>query len=216
MMTSAELHYMQITITPEVGANLPGKRLVNIFHDVEFLSHISTEGDSMRCLVRVQYDTPSSLNESQQSFEILDVLEKGPKAALLEVVTTGPVPRIFAALKHVWWVSPTLLSQGGMTITVRGTKESLRSARQGLSDLLGEGYKMKLGAQSLHNAQFLELLPDKQRNVLDKAIELGYYDRPRRCTQRTIADALNIKQATVSEHLQSAESTIIHAFVNEP
>ena len=170
----------------------------------------------MRCLVRVQYDTPSSLNEPQQSFEILDVLEKGPKAALLEVVTTGPVPRIFAALEHVWWVSPTLLGKGGMTITVRGTKESLRSARQGLSDLLGEGYKMKLGAQSLHNAQFLELLPDKQRNVLDKAIELGYYDRPRRCTQRVIADALNIKQATVSEHLQSAESTIIHAFVNEP
>ena len=207
---------MQITITPEVGANLPGLSLLNIFHDVEFLSHISTEGDSMRCLVRVQYDVPSSLNEPQQSFEILDVLEKGPKAALLEVVTTGPVPRIFAALKHVWWVSPTNLNKGGMTLTVRGTKESLRSARQGLSTLLGEGYKMKLGAQSLHNAQFLELLPDKQRTVLDKAIELGYYDRPRRCTQRVIADALNIKQATVSEHLQSAESTIIHAFVNEP
>lgn len=216
MMTSAELRYMQITITPEVGANLPGLSLLNIFHDVEFLSHISTEGDSMRCLVRVQYDVPSSLNEPQQSFEILDVLEKGPKAALLEVVTTGPVPRIFAALKHVWWVSPTNLNKGGMTLTVRGTKESLRSARQGLSTLLGEGYKMKLGAQSLHNAQFLELLPDKQRTVLDKAIELGYYDRPRRCTQRVIADALNIKQATVSEHLQSAESTIIHAFVNEP
>ena len=103
-----------------------------------------------------------------------------------------------------------------MTITVRGTKESLRSVRHGLSTLLGDGYKMKLGAQSLHNTQFLELLPDRQRLVLDKAIELGYYDRPRRCTQRTIADALNIKQATVSEHLQSAESTIIHAFVNEP
>jgi len=216
MMTSAELRYMQITITPEVGANLPGLNLLNIFHDVEFLSHISTEGDSMRCLVRVQYDTPSAVNEPQQSFEIIEVLEQGANAALLEVVTTGPLPRIFAALEHVWWVSPTYLNKGGMTLTVRGTKESLRSARQGLSGLLGEGYKMKLGAQSLHNAQFLELLPDKQRTVLDKAIELGYYDRPRRCTQRVIADALNIKQATVSEHLQSAESTIIHAFVNEP
>ena len=44
---------------------------------------------------------------------------------------------------------------------------------------------------------------------------MGYYDRPRRCTQRAIADELNIKQATVSEHLQSAESAIIHAFVND-
>lgn len=215
-MTSAELRYMQISVTPEIGANLPGAGLMNIFEDVEFLSHISTEGDSMRCLVRVQYTDASAMNVPQTSFEVLKIIEQGAKAALLEVITTGPLPRVFAALEHVWWVAPTFLNAEGMTITVRGTKESLRSVRHGLSTLLGDGYKMKLGAQSLHNTQFLELLPDRQRLVLDKAIELGYYDRPRRCTQRTIADALNIKQATVSEHLQSAESTIIHAFVNEP
>ena len=215
-MTSAELRYMQLTITSEVGANLPGASLMEIFHEVEFLSHISTDGDSMRCLVRVQFGDSEAMDVPQQSFEVLKIIEQGSHAALLEVVTTGPLPGVFATLEHVWWVSPTYLNKDGMVITVRGTKESLRSARQGLSALLGDRYKMKLGAQSLHNTQFLELLPDKQRAVLDKAIELGYYDRPRRCTQRVIADALNIKQATVSEHLQSAESTIIHAFVNEP
>ncbi len=189
---------------------------MEIFQEVEFLSHISAHGDSMRCLVRVQFADPKAMEIPQQSFEVLKVIEQGPNAALLEIITTGPLPGLFAALEHVWWASPTYLNKDGMVVTVRGTKESLRSARQGLSVLLGDRYKMKLGAQSLHNAQFLELLPDKQRAVLDKAIELGYYDRPRRCTQRVIADALNIKQATVSEHLQSAESTIIHAFVNEP
>ena len=207
---------MQITITAEVGANLPGGSLMEIFQEVEFLSHISANGDSMRCLVRVQFTDPHAMKVPQKSFEVLKVIEQGPNAALLEINTTGPLPGLFAALEHVWWTSPTYLNKDGMVITVRGTKESLRSARQGLSALLGDRYKMKLGAQSLHNSQFLELLPDKQRAVLDKAIELGYYDRPRRCTQRVIADALNIKQATVSEHLQSAESTIIHAFVNEP
>ena len=44
-----------------------------------------------------------------------------------------------------------------------------------------------------------------------KAIEMGYYSRPRGCTQRDIATAMNIKQATVSEHLQSAESKIINS-----
>ena len=81
--------------------------------------------------------------------------------------------------------------------------------------MLGEKYKIKLGAQTAHNASFLELLPKKQRTVLDQAVKMGYYDRPRRCTQRAIAEALNIKQATVSEHLQSAESAIIHAYVLE-
>jgi predicted DNA binding protein len=55
------------------------------------------------------------------------------------------------------------------------------------------------------------MLPHKQRIVLDKAIEMGYYSRPRGCTQRDIANAMNIKQATVSEHLQSAESKIINS-----
>lgn len=215
-MTSAELRYMQIVISAEQGAKLPGMTLLKKFSTVEFLSHISTEEGNMRCLVRVEYANPNSLKEFNGPLEIVNILEHGPTAALLEVDATGPMPRIFGALEHVWWVSPTYLDRNGLVLTIRGTKESLRDSRQGLSDLLGEGYRMKLGAQSLHNAQFITLLPDRQRLVLDKAIELGYYDRPRRCTQRTIADALDIKQATVSEHLQSAESTIIHAFVDEP
>ncbi len=214
-MEAADLRYMQISITPETGANLPGWALMESFSSVEFLSHISTVDGNMRCLVRVEYDDQRVLKNRFPSLNILNVIEQSPNAALLEVVTKGPLPRVFAALEHVWWVSPTYLTEAGFTVTIRGTKEALRASRTGLSQLLGESYKLKLGAQSLHSANFLELLPEKQRLVLDQAIKMGYYDRPRRCTQRSIAEALDIKQATVSEHLQSAESSIIHAFVKD-
>ena len=214
-VSSADLRYMQITIMPETGATLPGWALMESFSSVEFLSHINTVNGNMRCLIRVEYEGEAVLNQIPPSLEVLDVIEKSPNAALLEVVAKGPLPRIFAALEHVWWVTPTHLSLHGFTMTIRGTKEALRSARKGLSELLGESYKFKVGAQSAHTSNFLELLPQKQRNVLDEAIKMGYYDRPRRCTQRAIAEVLNIKQATVSEHLQSAESSIIHAFVND-
>ena len=214
-MEAADLRYMQISITPETGANLPGWALMESFSSVEFLSHISTVDGNMRCLVRVEYDNQRVLKNRFPSLNILNVIEQSPNAALLEVVTKGPLPRVFAALEHVWWVSPTYLTEAGFTVTIRGTKEALRASRTGLSQLLGESYKLKLGAQSLHSANFLELLPEKQRLVLDQAIKMGYYDRPRRCTQRSIAEALDIKQATVSEHLQSAESSIIHAFVKD-
>ena len=214
-MEAADLRYMQISITPETGANLPGWALIESFSSVEFLSHISTVDGNMRCLVRVEYDDQRVLKNRFPSLNILNVIEQSPNAALLEVVTKGPLPRVFAALEHVWWVSPTYLTEAGFTVTIRGTKEALRASRTGLSQLLGESYKLKLGAQSLHSANFLELLPEKQRLVLDQAIKMGYYDRPRRCTQRSIAEALDIKQATVSEHLQSAESSIIHAFVKD-
>ena len=214
-MASADLRYMQITLTPEPAAALPGWALLESFSHVEFLSQINTLGGNMRCLIRVEYEDETALTHTSPSLEVLDVIEKSPKAALLEVVAKGPLPRVFAALEHVWWVTPTYLSSHGFTVTIRGTKEALRAARKGLSELLGESYKMKLGAQSVHTPNFLELLPEKQRNVLDEPIKMGYYDRPRRCTQRAIAEALNIKQATVSEHLQSAESAIIHSFVND-
>jgi predicted DNA binding protein len=60
----------------------------------------------------------------------------------------------------------------------------------------------------------MDMLPQKQRLVLDKAIKMGYYSRPRGCTQRDIAQVLDITQATVSEHLQSAEAKIIHSISN--
>ena len=41
------------------------------------------------------------------------------------------------------------------------------------------------------------------------AISMGYYEYPRRCTQRDIADRLSLKQATVSEHLQRGEMSIM-------
>ncbi|MEC7988770.1 MAG: helix-turn-helix domain-containing protein [Candidatus Thermoplasmatota archaeon] len=214
-MGAADLRYMQISITPEAGVHLPGLALLDSFTCVEFLSHISTEDGNMRCLIRLEYTDASALDGVYPSLDILRVIEQSQTAALVETLTRGPLPRVFATLEHVWWVSPTYLTKEGFVVTIRGTAQALRAAREGISSLLDGRYKLKLGPQSAHNAHFLELLPEKQRAVLDEAIKMGYYDRPRRCTQRAIAEALDIKQATVSEHLQSAESAIIHAFVND-
>ena len=60
-MASADLRYMQITIMPETGAILPGWALMESFSCVEFLSHISTEGGNMRCLIRVEYENEEVL-----------------------------------------------------------------------------------------------------------------------------------------------------------
>ena len=97
-----------------------------------------------------------------------------------------------------------------MKITLRGTRKGMRLVRKELFKLVGNGYKIKLGSESIHNPEFIDMLPDKQRAVLNKAVEMGYYNRPRGCTQRDIAREMNVKQATISEHLQSAESKIIN------
>lgn len=214
-MAPVDLRYMQVTFTVEQGAHLPGISLTNDFKKVEFLTKLEDEDNGMRAIIRVEYDDVKVLDKSQGAFKTLRILEQSSTSALCEIITTGPLAKAFSSLKYAWWVPPTYVHTKGMLITIRGTKEGLKEGRKTLQDHVGEGFKMKLGGESLYNPDFIDLLPTRQRLVLDKAIELGYYDRPRGCTQRHIADELDIKQATVSEHLQSAESTIIHAFTTE-
>ena len=215
-MNSVDLRYMQISFTREEGGHLPGISLTKDFQRVEFLTKLEETSEGMRALIRLDYENPDILLKEQGAYKVVNILEQTDTSALCEVIAAGPLARLFSSLEHVWWVTPTFVHPNGMLITVRGTKDALRTIRSSLSNFLSDGYKMKLGAESLHNPEFIELLPERQRTVLEKAIEMGYYDRPRRCTQRDIAESLDIKQATVSEHLQSAEATIIHAFTTEP
>jgi DNA-binding CsgD family transcriptional regulator len=56
-----------------------------------------------------------------------------------------------------------------------------------------------------------ELLTERQREVLDVALERGYYEVPRRASHREIAAALGVSAPTVSEHLRKAEARIFGA-----
>lgn len=214
-MAPVDLRYMQVTFTVEEAAHLPGISLTNDFNKVEFLTKLKDTKTGMQAIIRVEYDDVEVLDKPQGAFKTIRILEQSSTSALCEIIATGPLSTAFSALEHAWWVPPTYVHPKGMIITIRGTKEGLKEGRKTLKDHVGDGFKMKLGGESLYSPEFIDLLPTRQRLVLDKAIELGYYDRPRGCTQRHIADELDIKQATVSEHLQSAESTIIHAFTTE-
>ena len=55
-----------------------------------------------------------------------------------------------------------------------------------------------------------QLLTDTQREVLAAAVELGYYETPRDCTQEELAEALGIAKSTCSGVLHRAEAAIVN------
>lgn len=57
-------------------------------------------------------------------------------------------------------------------------------------------------------------LTEKQREVLEEAHQLGYYDTPREISLSEVADRLGIAKSTCSEILHRAEGKIINAFLN--
>lgn len=55
----------------------------------------------------------------------------------------------------------------------------------------------------------LDELTDRQREVLETAFELGYFDVPRAASTDDVAAALDIDDSTVAEHLQRAEHNLL-------
>lgn len=209
-----DLRYMQIEISMEAAKNLPGHGLQDFFSLCEFVSHIRWDERSIECYLKVVYDDEKSLEIKHPSVTVIEVITKGENSALVKAKMDGPIPHLFSKIENVWWVHPTKLDMRKFTLSIRGTTAALRNVRNEFKKLVGNGFTVKLGAESLQGPEFKNILPQKQKLVLETAIQMGYYSRPRQCTQRDIAKALDIKQATVSEHLQSAEAKIINSFHN--
>jgi hypothetical protein len=211
IQNTLDLRYMQVEMSLEAGSLLPGSNLPDSFLNSEFVTLIETTTSGMICYIKFEFNHHSVLNNAHGGLEILEIISVTKNSALAKVLLNGPVAMMFCEDKEVWWVNPTYLNPVGLSLTIRGTRAGLTRIRDGFSQLVGNGFTVKLGAESMHKPEFRDVLPQKQRMVLDKAIEMGYYSRPRGCTQRDIAGVMNIKQATVSEHLQSAESKIINS-----
>ena len=205
------LRYMQLDISRETAHELPGVNFTDSIKLCEFVSRVSSNDTGMVCFLKVSFDDPKALENSNPAFELIEIISQTKNAALIKAQTLGPLPKIFSSNEEVWWINPTYVNRTGMKITLKGTRKGMRLVREELFKLVGNGYKVKLGSESVQNPEFVELLPEKQRAVLNKAVEMGYYNRPRKCTQRDIAREMNVKQATISEHLQSAESKIINS-----
>lgn len=211
IQNTLDLRYMQVEMSLQVGGGLPGSNLPDSFLNSEFVTLIETTKSGMICYIKFEFNDASALHKDHGGLEILEIKSVTKNSALAKVLLNGPVAMMFCEDKEVWWVNPTYLNPVGLSLTIRGTRAGLTRIRESFSRLVGNGFSVKLGAESMHSPEFRDMLPHKQRMVLDKAIEMGYYSRPRGCTQRDIAEAMHIKQATVSEHLQSAESKIINS-----
>ena len=210
-MDDVSTRYMQIVFQTDQGDHLLGRSLAEEFVKIEHLLTVKEAPGGPHALVQMEFENSRVLKKKHPGLIILDIIEQGKHNAICKVQLLGQMGKLFAESPHVWWVTPTILYPDRFVMTVRGTPKSLRRIRTEMNQEIKD-FKIKLGPTSHFKPEFSQLLPNRQQIVLDKAIEMGYYERPRGCTQRDIAEVLEIKQATVSEHLQSAESNIIHLY----
>ncbi|WP_248910310.1 helix-turn-helix domain-containing protein [Halocatena marina] len=58
-------------------------------------------------------------------------------------------------------------------------------------------------------------LTNRQREIIETALMMGYYEQPRKTTHQDIADELGCGLSTVTEHLQKAEDTLVRSTIND-
>ncbi|MFC6964171.1 helix-turn-helix domain-containing protein [Halocatena marina] len=102
--------------------------------------------------------------------------------------------------------------QSGLRITMLGEDKKIREAITGLPDdiqITLEG----IGEYHPDMRQVASLLTERQQEMLELAINEGYYEMPRRATLSDLAENVNISAGTVGEHLRKVETKVLMEIV---
>ena len=216
---AGNLRYFQIRILHTQAKHLPGYAITDFFKKVEMIAGTGKVESVPSSILRVEYDGGSLplLNDNlKDSFIIDKVLEENEDFSYLQVRTPGPIQMIVAQENDCWATPPTHLSkENGLFMNIQGTPKGLKRVKDKLEELIPEKMDMRISKMIVGDWIAAPKLPERRNMVIKTAVEQGYYDTPRKCTQKDIAELLGIKQGTVAEHLQMAESVIIKSWSDQ-
>ena len=210
------LSFFQIKINYKQAQHLPGAIIIDYFSKVEMIFRLGLDGSIPRLISRVEFEDPKSLEKNDKlkdSFEIEKVLLEGENFAYVIVKAPGPLSQIIAKHDECWVVPPSAISkERGFFMTIQGTPKGLKYAKDSLFSLIPEELEMRISKTISADWIFAPTLPEKRHAVMMTAVEMGYYNPKRKCTQKDLAEFLGIQQGTVAEHLRHAESEIINSW----
>jgi hypothetical protein len=151
--------------------------------------------------------------ERREDVAGVDLLWSNEGAATVQVETTDP--RLLSPIREagVPLRTPFEVDEGAATWEVTTSSERL-SALGSRLEAAGVGFDVERVRGDPPDPGE-SLLTDRQREVLLRAAERGYYETPRRTTLTEVAESLEVSKATASDVLHRAEGAILGWFVDE-
>lgn len=165
----------------------------------------------LRVLVETSTIGLPSLKEALSTIPMLTDVEIRHSTAeriLFEVSTPTPPPHGAMADSGIVPSFPLRLENGWFVGDITASREQLSAFRDELD--AGEIEYQLVQISGIDGAG--DALTNRQRDVVELAVEHGYYDSPRRCTLSDLADRLDVNKSVVSRILQRAEGHIITAY----
>ena len=216
-VSNYNLRTIGLSLKPQDWSRTPGYKLTEYFPSGRFLGTVPSQGGFLHLLEVTKKEAWSleqfiELHPDDPLSEILTVHEvhsENTHTAVVMGEMRGPFFSEISKISKVWPTSPSNWDRDrGIIITVVGEQPSLREMAKKVREVMSTN-KILFTLSSPKTEFFVEEIPDRRRQTVKTAISMGYYEYPRRCTQRDIADRLDLKQATVSEHLQRGEMSIM-------
>ncbi|WP_254822280.1 helix-turn-helix domain-containing protein [Haloglomus halophilum] len=97
---------------------------------------------------------------------------------------------------------------GGIRLTLVGDEADIRQAIAAIPESVHHTVERTGEYQPEQERLFAELT-DRQQEILLTALEMGYYEQPRRATYEDLAGELGCTKTTVGEHLRKAEEKVL-------
>ena len=105
-------------------------------------------------------------------------------------------------------------SDGSFRITYLGSDAAFRELFGNVTEEATVAFEIvETGEYEPDESSFTRLLTTRQREVLEAAVEVGYYGAPRQSTLDDVAAVVGIAPSTAGEHLRKVEARVLGALV---
>jgi len=141
----------------------------------------------------------------------VSVMARDDGIATVRIETTAPLLLVAAKRSGLPIEMPLDIENGVAEVEVTGEHERVAALGKRF-DEMGLEYELERVRQRVDP---IRLLTDRQQELLLAAVELGYYDVPRRSTLTEVAGHVGIAKSTCSETLQRVERTVVREFVDD-
>ena len=214
---------IRITIHPQ---ELDNPRLYEVLTDASYVSEVRTvnwnnetppagfllwiRGDYRRLETRIADDPAIS------DYEILPITDEECHC-FLEGRGTADARALWANFNRgsLMTIPPVEWNDdGSSTFVLVGTEADIQAAVEEVPTGVPVDVE-RVGGQSVRPESVRDGLSDRQREAVETAVSVGYYDTPRDATAETVAGELGCARSTAAEHLQRAEANVIRSLFGE-
>jgi len=181
---------------------------------LEVVAHLDVSERGVRQLMRCQFRegfSPEDLSDSKHLvFETSLPSNEGEPPIV--VFNTHPLAIASIQFPDIAVLPPYTISEEGLSISLRGVPAGIAGFLSLAREILPPDH-IKVIKEQNENGGPRALMGERQWEVVQAAVQWGYYETPRRTSMRNMAERLDMARSTLGEHLHSAEASLMRWLV---